>query len=351
MKLSALIESYTISYDFTKKKNSSSVIDFIKLNEVKIADIQKAMDHVKKSKEYQKLIDAGYVYKSSALQEKRATMYFESEDSNSQITCYATGQARRANRGGYNNSQFIASPIKTLPPMQWVDDSKAFEVLTTNLISSIKSVLQTFENKGKRAADGLSVVDERMKNLGFPEGFRIYIDSAMKNDKYIWMDEGQVMINAKGGGAIGNLVIDFGDNPELGPNVDFGTVEGIWKVVLKGTNIKSYKGLEQVFKPGMISLDIHTEAPNFKALSKIMGSNNIRKVYFYVDPRKIPLLSIPKICHEEVDIGKSADARLIRDTQITEIMEKLTDVVKNKMDALDFQDYLMDQGLDEAALQ
>ena len=351
MKISALLEAYKIDYDFTAKKNKSSVIDFIKMNDVKLPDIQKAMDKVKKSSEYAKLIAAGFTYESSALQEKRATMYFESKDGNSQVTCYATGQARRANRGGFNNSQFIASPIKTLPPTQWIDDAHAVEVLTDNLTKSIQSVLQTFENKGKKSADGLAAVDERMKKLGFPEGFRIYIDSALKNDKYIWMDEGQVMIDAKANGAIGNLTIDFGKNSELGPNVDLGGVEGIWRVTIQGDNIKSYKGLEKVFRPGMLSLMINTKAPNFKELAKIMGSNNIKNVMFLVDPRETPLLSLPKICYEKVSISKNADTRLLKDKQINAILDRINQVIKNQFDLLDLQDELMDQGLDKAASQ
>ena len=93
MKITTLLEAYKIEYDFAKKKNRSSIIDFIKENDIKIADIQTSMDAVKKSSEYKNLLALGFTYKSSALQEKRGTMYFESEDGNTQITCYATGQA------------------------------------------------------------------------------------------------------------------------------------------------------------------------------------------------------------------------------------------------------------------
>ena len=123
MKLSSLFEAYIIPYDFTKKKNSSSISDFIKGNNISASDISTALNKIKSSSEFKKVISYGFVYKSSALQEKRATLYFESEDRNTQITCYATGQARRANRGGYNNSQFIASPIPTLPPNHLEDPS------------------------------------------------------------------------------------------------------------------------------------------------------------------------------------------------------------------------------------
>ena len=346
MKLSSLLEAYKIDYDFTTKKNKSSVIDFIKLNDVKLPDIQTAMGKVKKSAEYAQLIAAGFTYESSALQEKRATMYFESEDGNSQITCYATGQARRANRGGFNNTQFIAAPIKTLPPSQWIDDAHAVDVLSENLINSIKSVLQAFENKGKKSADGLVAVDERMKKLGFPEGFRIYIDSALKNDKYIWMDEGQVMVNAKAGGALGNIVIDFGKNPDMGPNVDIGGAEGLWRVTIQGENIKSYKGLEKFFGPGLLSLMVNTKAPNFKELAKVMSGNNIKNVIFLVDPRETPLLSLPKICHEKVSVSKNADTRLLKDKQINQVLDRINQVIRNQFDLLDLQDELMDQGLD-----
>lgn len=351
MKLSTLFESYKIQYDFSKKKNSSSIIDFIKENEINLSDIQTSMEIVKKSNEYKKLIGLGFLYKSSALQEKRCTMYFESEDGNTQITCYATGQARRANRGGFNNSMFIASPLPTLPPTQLDDPSKAVEVMVSNLKGSIQSVLNAFEKKGSKAADGLAVVDDRMKKLGFPDGFRIYLDGAFKQDKYITMDEGQVVINAKAGGNVGLMVLDFGKNGELGPNVDIGVVEGVWKLVIRGENIKSYKGLEKFFKSGLIAIEIDTPNPNFKELAKTMTSNNIRKVYFKVNPLEIPLLSLPKICHEEVAVSKQADSRLLKNKEINDLLSKVNQVIHGKLDLLDLQDELLDAGYDKAAKQ
>lgn len=352
MKIASLFESYKIEYDFTKKKNKSSIIDFIKENDIKLADIQTAMAAVKKSPEYRKLEGLGFIYKSSTLQEKRGTMYFESENGNTQITCYATGQARRANRGGFNNSMFIASPIPTLPPTKLDDPTKAVEVMTANLKGSIQSVLNSFEKKGSKAADGLAAVDERMKKLGFPDGFRIYLDGAFKQDKYIMMDEGQVMINAKAGGRfIGLTVLDFGKNGELSPNVDIGGVEGIWKLIIRGENIKSYKGLEKFFKSGLIAIEIDTPNPNFKELAKTMTSNNIRKVYFKVNPLEIPLLSLPKICHEEVAVSQQADSRLLKNKEIKDLLGKLNQVIKGNLDLLDLQDELLDAGYEKAAKQ
>jgi hypothetical protein len=350
MKITTLLEAYKIEYDFTKKKNRSSIIDFIKENDIKIADIQATMDAVKKSSEYKKLLALGFTYESSALQEKRATMYFESEDGNTQITCYATGQARRAKRGGFNNSMFIASPIPTLPPTQLDDPSKAAEVMTTNLKNSIQSVLNSYEKKGNKKADGIAVVDERMKKLGFPEGFRIYLDGAFKQDKYIYMDEGQVMIDAKAGGNIGLMVLDFGKNGELGPNVDFGDVQGIWKLIIRGENIKSYKGLEKFFKSGLLAIVVDTPNVNFKELAKTMTSNNIKNVYFTVNPLEIPLMTLPKICqHTEFD--KNGDSRLLKNKDVKDTLEKINKVISGDLDLLDLQDELLDAGFTKAAKQ
>jgi len=350
MKLSSLFEAYIIPYDFTKKKNSSSISDFIKGNNISASDISTALNKIKSSSEFKKVISYGFVYKSSALQEKRATLYFESEDGNTQITCYATGQARRANRGGYNNSQFIASPIPTLPPTQLEDPSKTVAVLLANLKSSMQSVLNKFEKRDSYKNDGMAVVDERMKKLGFPEGFRIYLDGAFKQDKYIYMDEGQVMINAKAGGNIGLTVLDFGKNPELGPNVDFGDVQGIWKLIIRGENIKSYKGLEKFFKSGLLAIVVDTPNVNLKELAKTMTSNNIKNVYFAVNPLEIPLMSLPKICqHTEFD--KNGDTRLLKNKDVTDTLEKINKVINGDLDILDLQDELLDAGFTKAAKQ
>jgi len=351
MKLQNLLEAYKIDYDLTKKKNKSSIIDFIKLNDIQLADITAAMNKAKKSSEYQKVVGLGFVYKSSALQEKRATMYFESEDGNTQITCYATGQARRANRGGYNNKMFIASPIPTLQPTQLDDPSKAVEVLFDNLKKSLQSVINSYDRKNDKKAGGLAAVDERMKKFGFPEGFRIYQEGAEKDDKYISMDEGQVLINAKAGGKIGLTVLDFGNNPELGPNVDIGRVEGIWKLIIRGENIKSYKGLEKFFSSGLLSIVIESPNPNFKEIAKTMSGNNIRFVYFKVNPLQMPLLSLPKICHEAVSIDKNGDTRLLKDKEIKNVFDLLNKVIKNQADLLDVQDELLDLGYEKAAKQ
>lgn len=351
MKISSLLEAYKIEYDFTKKKNKSSIIDFIKENNIALVDIQAAMNNAKKSPEFKKVIANGFVFKSSALQEKRATLYFESEDGNTQIICYATGQARQASRGGFNNNQFMASPIPTLPPTQLDDPDKAVEVLTANLKSALQSVINRFEKQDSYKTDGIAVVDERMKKLGFPDGFRIYLDGAFKQDKYITMDEGQVVINAKAGGNVGPLVLDFGKNGELGPNVDIGVVEGVWKLVIRGENIKSYKGLEKFFKSGLIAIEIDTPNPNFKELAKTMTSNNIRKVYFKVNPLEIPLLSLPKICYEEVAVSKKADSRLLKNKEINDLLSKVNQVIHGKLDLLDLQDELLDAGYDKAAKQ
>ena len=351
MKISNLLEAYEIKYDLTKKKNMSSIIDFIKENNIPLADIQKAMDEAKNSSEYKKLLALGFTYKSSALQEKRGTLYFESNDGNTQVTCYATGQARRANRGGFNNSMFIASPIPTLPPTQLDDVAKSAEVMLDNLKKSLQSVLNSYEKKENKKVEGLAAVDERMKNLGFPEGFRIYIEGALKNDKYISMDEGQVIVNAKAGGSIGLVVIDFGKNTELGTNVDFGSVEGLWKVKIRGENIKSYKGLEKFFKSGLIAIEIDTPNANFRELAKTMGSNNIKYVYFYVNPLEMPLLSLPKICHDEVSISINADTRLLKNKDINGILGKINQVIHGNADLFDLQDELLDAGYEKAAKQ
>lgn len=348
MKLSALIEQYEISYDYTKGKNSASVIDFLKLNDVKIADIQKATAEVKKSAEYKKLLSLGYKDQSTPLQERRATIYFVADDGNSQITCYATGQARRANRGGFDNNSFVQSAIKTLPPTQWIDDTHAVEVLKVNLIKSITSVLRTFENKNKRALDGMAAVDARMKKFGFPEGFRIYLESAPKNDKYLIMDEGRLELNAKASGAIGSVVIDFGKNPELGPNIDFGHVEGIWTVTIRGENIQSYKGLEKIFNTGLVAIDIETESPNFRELAKCMKSNNVKRVGFLVNPFNTPLLSLPKIC-QSVIVGSRATSSLLKNTNVKEVFSKINSVIDGSKDLMDLQDELVDLGYEKTA--
>lgn len=347
MKISSLFESYKIEYDSSKKKNRSSIVDFIKENNISTTDIQQAIIDIKKSQEFKKLLSLDFIYKSSALQEKRATLFFESADGNTQVTCYATGQARRANRGGFNNSMFIASPIPTLPPTQIDDLPTHTEVMIDNLKKSLKSIIGKFERSESKKADGMSVVDERMKTLGFPDGFRIYLDGAPKNNKYIMMDEGQVVIRAEKSGEI--LVLDFGNNSELGPNVDIGSISGVWGVVIRGSNIKSYKGLEKIFNTGLTKIIIDTETPNLKELAKTMSSNNIKYVYFMTNPLEIPLLSIPKICHDEVGMDRRASAVLLNDKEIFEVLMQINKVMKQQMDILDLQDYLIDNGYEKTA--
>lgn len=349
MKISSLFESYKISYDFTKKVNSSSVTDFLSKNEIPDSDVRKAVVKARTLPEFQKILDLGYENSSSSLQEKRGTFFFTSSDGNSQLTCYVTGQARNANRGGFNNTQFIASPIKTLPPTQVGDLPTYVEVMVDNLKKSFTAVLQKLEARQSTKDDGLTAVDERMKKFGFPSGFRIYLEGALKNNKYIFMDEGQVMINAKAGGNLGYLTIDFGPNGELGPNVDLGAAEGIWKLILRGEKIKSYKGLEKVFKHGLTVLEIDTPNPNLKELVKVMSSNNVRIVNFLVNPLNTPLLTLPEICHEKVAIAKRADTRLLNDKKIEDVLSRINQVIKGDLDLFDLQNDLLDDGYEEVA--
>ena len=350
MKISTLLESYKISYDLTKKKNSSSIIDFLKLNEITPQEISDAVVKAKNSSQFKKVIELGYVYRSSPLQEKRATLFFEAADGDSQITCYATGQARAANRGGFDNQQFLAAPIPTLPPTQLGDMPNNTDVLIDNLKKALQAVINKFTNKANKKLDGMAAVDERMRKFGFPEGFRIYLDGAEKNTKYIYNDEGQIMIDAKAGGAIGAVVIDFGNNPDLGPNVDFGTVEGIWRVLIKGEKIKSYKGLEKFFNSGLIAIDIQAKDPNFKELAKIMKAG-VRKVYFKSNPLEMPLMSVVKIAYEEIAIARRESGNLAKDPNVKKYLDMLNKVIHRTADILDVQDDLIDNGFSVAAKQ
>lgn len=347
MKLNALFEAYTIPYDFTKKKNASSNITFIKENGIAEKDVFAAIDVVKKSKEFKKIESMEFEYRSSALQEKRGTLYFESLDGNTQLTFYITGQMRIARRGGYDNDQFMGQPIKTLPPTQIGDKPTVEEVLIENLVKSMTSYLDQLDRKGAKADDAMAMVDERMKKFGFPEGFRLYIESAPKQAGYLENDEGLVYMNAKAGGTLGNVMIDYGDNPDPGKNVEIHGVEGVWRVTLRGKHIKSFKGIEKIFTSGMLVLMIDCDEIDLKELARI-APEKAKHLMFLRNPLNYPLITALKLFNTSSEISKSADKRLFTD-EIKKVMIDLNAVKKGTLDIIDFQDSLIDAGHDIAA--
>ena len=343
MKLQSLLEAYVIPYDAGKKKNTSSVIDFIKENGITPSDTAKTLDIIKKTKEFQFVLDCEFEYKSSALQEKRGVAYFESSDGNTQLTFYPTGQVREANRGGFRNSQFLAKPIPTEAPVQVGDLPTVVDVMTANLKMGLKSYADLVGRRNKRGADGLDAVDVEMRKINAPTGLRIYLDGAPKK-KIFEVDEGVVYCKAPGSSF---LVIDFGDLPDVG---DFSVhdVEGITRITIRGNNIKSFKGLEAFFKVPTFVMFLDAEGINMRELAKV-APEKTQDVYFKNDPRKYPLLSVPKLFTRRVDMWEFAHARIKNNQQVIEILNRLNAIKKGDGDELDLQDWLLDNNLNKCA--
>ncbi len=343
MKLQSLLEAYVIPYDAGKKKNTSSVVDFIKENGITPSDTAKALDAIKKTKEFQFILDCEFEYASSALQEKRAVAYFESQDGNKQLTFYPTGQVREASRGGFNNSQFIAKPIPTEAPVQIGDLPTSVEVMVANLKLGLKAYSDLVDRRNKRTDTGLDAVDLEMRKINAPTGLRIYAENAPKK-KIFEVDEGIVYCKAESSTSV---VIDFGDLPDVG---DFSVhdVAGVNRLTIRGNNIKSFKGLEAFFKVPMLVTFLDAEGINMRELAKI-APEKANRLYFKNDPRKYPLLSVPKLFIQSVNIWEFTHASIKNNRQVIEILNRLNAIKKGDGDELDLQDWLLDNNLNICA--
>ena len=341
MKLQSLLEAYVIPYDAGKKKNSSSVVDFIKENGITPSDTAKALDIIKKSKEFQFVIDQDFEYASSALQEKRGVAYFESPNGNDQLTFYPTGQVREASRGGFQNQQFIAKPIPTEAPVQVGDLPNVVDVMVANLKRGLKSYAALVGRRNKKSSEGLDAVDANMRKINAPTGLRIFQDGSPKK-KIFEVDEGVVYCKVDGW-----VTIDFGDLPDVG---DFSVhaVEGLTRVTIRGKNIKSFKGLEAFFKVPSFALFLGAENINIRELAKI-APEKFRDIFFENDPRNYPLLSIHKLFQRDVAMWEFAHSTLKNDPQVKEIIDRLNNIKRGNGDELDFQDWLIDNNLTKCA--
>lgn len=343
MKLQSLLEAYVIPYDASKKKNSSSVIDFIKENGITPSDTAKALAIIKRTNEFHFVETCEFEYMSSPLQEKRGVVYFESPNGNEQLTFYPTGQVREATRGGFQNQQFIAKPIPTEAPVQIGDLPTVVEVMVANLKLGLKAYADLVDRRKGRELKGLDAVDAAMRKINAPEGLQVYLAGSFSK-KIFEVDEGYLFCKVPESSGV---VIDFGDLKDVG-DFEVHRADGIGHITLRGKNIQSFKGMEAFFKVPFYSLFLSAEGVSLRELAKI-APEKARDVFFNNDPRNYPLLSVPKLFQRNVAMAEYVDARIKNDPQVIEIIQRLNDIKKGKGDELDFQDWLLDNNLNKCA--
>lgn len=351
MKISSLFEAvYPITYDSSKKKNTTSVLDFIKQNNISKEDLTKVYDQAIRLQEYKKILALGFIEKTTKLQQSRSVLFFEHENGQIQITAYPTGQAREAKRVGHLNN-FMASPIPTLPPEQLKDDSDVIEVLLENVKRAMQSLLSFMAKRKERARDGEAATAERMKNLGLGE-FKVYKTGAPKDSKFVKIENGEITFT-KDAWAV---TVDFGNLPSIPEGFYFGNDEngGSWRrIEIKGNNIKSYKGIENLLTNNTVI--VSTKHINFKAMAKEV--KNVRFVTFKEDPSTFPVLSIIDLFKNSAYSSSKRNVGLSTDNNVNfrldgvakEVVDILNSAIVNGTDPFDVQEQLIEIGAVEAA--
>ena len=348
MKISSLFEAvYPITYDSSKKKNTTSVLDFIKQNNISKEDLTKVYNQAIRLQEYKKILALGFIEKTTKLQQSRSVLFFEHENGQIQITAYPTGQAREAKRVGHLNN-FMASPIPTLPPEQLKDDSDVIEVLLENVKRAMQSLLSFMAKRKERARDGEAATAERMKNLGLGE-FKVYKTGAPKDSKFVKIENGEITFTKDAW----MVTVDFGNLPSIPEGFYFAENKTNWRrIEIKGNNIKSYKGLENLLTNNAVI--VSTKQVNFKAMAKEV--KNVRFVTFKEDPSTFPVLSIIDLFKNSAQsniryVGLSTDnnVNFRLDGIAKEVVDILNSAIINETDPFDVQEQLIEIGAVEAA--
>lgn len=158
----------------------TSSADFFKDNSIAPSECQNVVAKARASKEYQELLDEGYVEKSGPIQTKRATFVFKPNTQNAnwkgvyyEFTCFPTGLVR-AQSGSMGGKPY---ELKVEEPTQLTDRASHESAMLGNLLAGFRSCL---EKLGKTAMQKVTRAEnrkkdaERMESYNWPTGFTMY---------------------------------------------------------------------------------------------------------------------------------------------------------------------------------
>ena len=176
-RLKSLLEA-EIKYQNGKILTSSA--DFFKDNSIAPSTCQNVVAQARASKEYQELLDEGYVERSGPIQTKRATFVFKPNTQNPnwkgvyyEFTCFPTGLVR-AQSGSMGGKPY---ELKVEAPSQLTDRASHEPAMLSNLIAAFRACL---EKLGKTAMQKVARAEtrqkeaERLESYNWPSGFEMY---------------------------------------------------------------------------------------------------------------------------------------------------------------------------------
>lgn len=333
-----------------------SAIDYIKKFSIAEEEIRKSVEKCKNSKEFKELIGLGFKLESSAIQLKRGTLQFISDNNYTQYIVYINGKVTTANVSGHF-SKFLHKAISLInQPIEPATQEEVLKVLSFNFKNGLQSVLlriknaRTINDKNKNTSAGVA------QALNLPEGASIYFLKNQKNTALITGGDNILNLSrVESSKSALSLVIDFGDNTSLGTGEPINVVfphSPLFRLIIKAPKIDSYSKLTKIIslvaRHG--SLVIDSTLPNFSQLAEDLNGQKVQNLAITTDPRKTAMLAIPSITKNIFQSPEHWHPPTKADESQT---SELFGIIKNHMlkhgSIIDLQNELIDAGFEDAA--
>jgi hypothetical protein len=398
MKLSQLFEDRPILFSAAQKTViSTPVAAYIRDNNIKQEDIDKAYADIQKTSEFKKLISFGYTLNSSAIQKKRGTLSFKfkepygSEDGVHQpfVTCLITSQVREQKtifdyfskkpvEGNFDNKR-IPSNVR---PLQLSNKVPVSETIFGNLKIALQTAIGIQERRKSKISSEKSNKEKFALANGLANGQEVFISGLTTVNPLKKLDDGTFYLNVSKAINGNPLCFDYKNESNFDKSLVFSGAKfnsnSDFRIQIVGNaDIKSFDFLpsliDQARKENLKKsiLGLNFESPNvkfsFKNLAKTLKSKNFKfeSITFYNYKRgleDLPLLSLNQIIKNGrflLDSYAGMLTRKIAEKKVVlngekqfdpkEFVSNFENFINGDIDVIDFQNYLLDVGLDKCA--
>ena len=400
MKISQLFftEAKTISFDpHQKTVISTPVIQFIKENDIKQEDIDKAFNDAQKTKEFKKLISFGYTLNSSAIQKKRGTLNFEIDNTNNpdnedihpaNVMCYITSQAREGKRViGYTSRKLSLEVRNTkvstnVMPRQLSDKEPVSVTLFENLKIALNSVIALQEGRAKKIEKTEANLQKFKEDNGFENNQHVSLFGLASVNPLKKLEDGTFYLNASKANHSNYVLFDYGGQSSFDKSLVFSKAKfnnsSVFHFALASdpsVKIKSFDFLPSLidqFRKENFKEEVHlliTQQISFKDLAKVLKSKNLKidNIVFGrgVKLTETPLLSFNQILKkhsksvpftfEAFTLEKEIDQHKVKPLngeikfEGFDFVSQFKQFINGDLSGIDFQNYLLDVGLENCA--
>lgn len=398
MKLSQLFEDRPILFSAAQKTViRTPTREFIKDNNIAQEDIDKAFSDIQKTPEFKKLISFGYTLNSSPLQKRRGTLNFKYKEPNgsldgvhpSFVTCLITSQTREQKaiydyftgkpQEGHLDNKKIPSNVR---PLQLSNKVPVSETLFGNLKIALQTAIGIQERRKKRISTKKSNKEKFTSDNGLANDQEVFISGLSSVNPLKKLEDGTFYLNMTKAVSSNPLCFDYKNESHFDKSLVFSDAKfskhSEFSIQIFGnSDIKSFDYLpsliDQIRKNNLkkvtlgLNFKIGTGDFSFKNLAKILKSKNFKFDSVSMFNRKkgleeLPLLSFNQIIKNGrwlLDSFAGVLAQKVTNGQITlngerpyepkEFIQNFNQFINGDIDVIDFQNYLLDVGLDKCA--